>query len=707
MDNALAETLNIDSARRNDTPTPSPRFRDQAEQPARLSCGFCGRQRHSRKDCPARKSVCHYCRKLGHFAEVCMKKNRNELLDSVELHNVDSRRARYIDILVNGHPAEFKIDSGAEVSVVSPSFPGRPRVLDDVEGEVLGPGEQSLHVLGTFKATLQWGDKSTVQTLYVVERQRTHLLGLPAIEALGVVHFLDSAECVHSPTAKIFQGLGKFRQAEYSIRIKPGARPFSLSAPRRIPIPLYDVVKKELDDLESQDVIRKVETPTEWCFGLVVVPKSSGGYRICVDLTKLNEVIERERFILPTVEQILGQLGGARVFSKLDARSSFHQVKLRADSQELTTFITPFGRYCYKRLPFGIATAPEYFQQLMSRVLERLPGVVNLIDDILIFGKDRQEHDDRLSAVLARLEEEGVTLNEKKCAFRVSSVKFLGVVIGADGISPDPDKVKAVRDLPPPTDVSGVRRLLGMTNHVAQFIPHLSDVTEPIRSRLNKNSTWTWGPSQEKAFSRLKLLLSSDTCMAKYDPCYHTVVSADASSYGLGAVLLQDQPEGRDYALIVDYYSRFPEVASVGSTTAPAVISAIKSCIARFGIPDIVRTDNGPQFVSNEFAEFARSYGFRHETSSPRYPQSNGEAERMVRTIKDLLFKGPDPYLALLSYRDTPGPNDPPEASFSVIVDTWYFIHRKRPQLNWQLLRLSIPRSCSLQHLGKIQHRRK
>nr|XP_050025297.1 uncharacterized protein LOC126520420 [Dermacentor andersoni] len=231
-----------------------------------------------------------------------------------------------MEILVNGHPAEFKIDSGAEVYVVSPSFPGRLRLLDDVEGEVLDPGERSLHVIGTFKATLQWGDKSTVQGLYVVERQRTHLLGLPAIEAIGVVHFLDSAECVHSPPAKIFQGLEKFRQAKYRIRVKPGARPFSLSAPRRIPIPLNDVVKKELDDLESQDAIMKVVTPTESCFGLVVVPKSPGGYRFCVDLTKLNEVIERERFILPIAEQILGQLGGAPVYSKLDARSSFRQV---------------------------------------------------------------------------------------------------------------------------------------------------------------------------------------------------------------------------------------------------------------------------------------------------------------------------------------------------------------------------------------------
>ncbi|XP_075534516.1 uncharacterized protein LOC142568479 [Dermacentor variabilis] len=134
-----------------------------------------------------------------------------------------------------------------------------------------------------------------------------------------------------------------------------------------------------------------------------------------------------------------------------------------------------------------------------------------------------------------------------------------------------------------------------------------------------------------------------------------STVTPDRPWQHLGIDLFQLR--GCDYILIVDYYSRFPEVVSVGSTRAPAVISAIKSCIAHFGIPDIVQTDNGPQLVSNEFAEFAQSYGFRPKTSSPRYPPSNGEAERMVRTVKDLLFKGPDPYLALLSYRDTPGPN--------------------------------------------------
>lgn len=129
--------------------------------------------------------------------------------------------------------------------------------------------------------------------------------------------------------------------------------------------------------METKGDIRKVATPTAWCSGFVVVPKPSGGYRLRVDLTKLNKVIQRECYIVPTVEDILGQLGGARVFSKLDARFSFHQIKLVRESQELTTFTTPFGRYCYRRLPFGIATAPKYFQCFMSRLLEGTTRAVN------------------------------------------------------------------------------------------------------------------------------------------------------------------------------------------------------------------------------------------------------------------------------------------------------------------------------------------
>ena len=142
-----------------------------------------------------------------------------------------------------------------------------------------------------------------------------------------------------------------------------------------------------------------VTDPTEWCAGMVVVPKQNDKVRICVDLTRLNESVERERHILPAVDQTLAQLAGAKIFSKLDANSGFWQVPLSTESTHLTTFITPFGRYCFKRLPFGITSAPEHFQRRMSEILEGISGVVCHMDDVLIHGKSQEDHDQTLLTV--------------------------------------------------------------------------------------------------------------------------------------------------------------------------------------------------------------------------------------------------------------------------------------------------------------------
>ena len=180
--------------------------------------------------------------------------------------------------------------------------------------------------------------------------------------------------------------LGCMRGA-YQIQHKDHAVPFALTVPCRVPIALMSKVQSELQRMEKKGVISQVREPTDWCAGMVVVPKAGGKVRICVDLTKLNQSVRRERLILPSVEQTLAQLGGATVFSKLDANSGFWQVELTKESSLLTTFITPFGRYRFNRLPFGITSAPEHFQRHMSEVLQDLEEVVCLIDDILIYGK--------------------------------------------------------------------------------------------------------------------------------------------------------------------------------------------------------------------------------------------------------------------------------------------------------------------------------
>ena len=222
---------------------------------------------------------------------------------------------------------------------------------------------------------------------------------------------------------------------------------------------------------------------------MVVVPKADSKVRICVDLTRLNESVKRERHPLPAVDQTLAQLAGAKVFTKLDANSGFWQIPLAPASSLLTTFITPFGRYCFHRLPFGISSAPEHFQRRMTEALSGLSGTVCMMDDILVHGRSREEHDERLRQVLQRLSDLGMTLNLEKCKFAQTSVRFLGHVIDGSGIKPDPDKVKAIVQFATPTNVSDIRRFLGMVNQLSKFSPNLANMTQPLRELLVKENT--------------------------------------------------------------------------------------------------------------------------------------------------------------------------------------------------------------------------
>ena len=198
--------------------------------------------------------------------------------------------------------------------------------------------------------------------------------------------------------------------------------------------------------MESIGVISKMSDPTPWCASMVVVTKKSGGVRICVDLKPLNESVLREVHPIPTVEEAFAQQTGATMFSKLDANCGFWQIPLSPESRPLTTFVTPFGRFCFNKLPFGISSAPELFQKRMGFILEGVDGVTCLIDDVLVVGKDEVEHDARLTRALQRIEDAGVTLNKEKRAFKKPSVKFLGQIISKDGIQADPEKTQAIRE---------------------------------------------------------------------------------------------------------------------------------------------------------------------------------------------------------------------------------------------------------------------
>ncbi|KAL7859464.1 hypothetical protein SRHO_G00146110 [Serrasalmus rhombeus] len=218
--------------------------------------------------------------------------------------------------------------------------------------------------------------------------QRCTLLSRPASDNLRLVARIDSIDLdsVKQTYPKLCDGLGLVQQP-YTIKLKPGVKPVSLKAPRRVPLPLMGKVKQELQRMEKLGVISRIEEPTEWCSGMVVAPKKDKDkVRICVDLTPLNEAVCREKFILPSIDQTLGMLSGAKFFSKIDANMGFWQIPLTKDCAHYTTFITPFGRYFFNRLPFGISSAPEHFQNQMVKVTEGQEGVVCHMDDVLIWG---------------------------------------------------------------------------------------------------------------------------------------------------------------------------------------------------------------------------------------------------------------------------------------------------------------------------------
>lgn len=244
---------------------------------------------------------------------------------------------------------------------------------------------------------------------------------------------------------------------------------------RKVPIALKKPVKEELDRLVRLDVLAKVEVPTEWISSMVAVKKSDGSIRLCIDPKPLNKVLKLNHCPHPDIEDVLPNLSKAKVFTVLDAKNGFWHVQLDQESSYLTTFGTPWGRYRWKRMPFGISPVPEEFQRRLDTALEGLEGVKPICDDILIYGVGDSyeeavvDHDNKLVGLLERCRGKGIKLNQKKLKFRRSQVSFMGHLISADGLSPDPAKVEAIQKMPIPSNKQDVRRLLGTVNYLQKF----------------------------------------------------------------------------------------------------------------------------------------------------------------------------------------------------------------------------------------------
>ena len=293
------------------------------------------------------------------------------------------------DLSIGGKCVTFKIDSGADISIMSEStYQGLPDPpsLKPTSAMLTSPGGK-LKCTGEFIADIKKDGIAYSFRIIVVSHYQNNLLSRAVSNKMGLIQRMDEIQ------ESLFGSSGLMKTAPVKIHLRENAHPHCVTTARRIPFPLMDKVRQELDQMKSAGVIEEVSEPTDWCAAVVPVVKPSGKVRLCVDLKKLNQAVKREHYMLPNLDDISPSLQGSRYFSTLDASSGFLQVPLDPSSAKLTTFITPFGRYCFNRVPFGITSAPEIFQKKMCQLLEGLDGTHVIMDDVLIHGKTEEEHD--------------------------------------------------------------------------------------------------------------------------------------------------------------------------------------------------------------------------------------------------------------------------------------------------------------------------
>ena len=539
------------------------------------ACYRCNRPGHGPSECKFKEAECHACGKRGHIAPACRSKRKvnkqppksksshkpgkthqvhtDVPVDSDDeylLHKLgDSPDAIRVTLQVQGLPLEMEVDTGADISIIAdqtrkshfPKLRLHPSsvILKTYTGE-------PVPVVGQLNVKVQHGEQEAKLVLVVVTGNGPTLLGRNWLKYLRLdwkqISQLHSVKMQKLHTvldrhSSVFQdGLGSIEPYRVSLQVQDDAKPKFYKA-RPVPFATKDAVGRELDRLENEGILEKV-THSDWATPIVAVPKKDGTYRICGDYRlTVNPVMAIEQYPLPRPEDLFATLSGGTVFTKLDLSQAYLQYQLDETSTKLTTINTHQGLYRYRRLPFGVASAPALFQKLMDTVLQGKQGVICYIDDILISSSEVAEHLSTLDSVLDCLQQHGFRLRKDKCRFLMPSVEYLGHIVDASGIRATPEKVDAILQAPPPTNTTELRAFLGLVNYYGKFVSNLATLLRPLNDLLKSDTKWVWSQECAQAFTETKEKLVSAPVLTHYNPDLPINLATDASAYGVGAVI--------------------------------------------------------------------------------------------------------------------------------------------------------------------------
>lgn len=530
----------------------------QQQTKSNNNCNRCGQTHKTR--CPAEGAKCHHCSRIGHFAKMCFLRNKvvkhlhaeengdydddddEENLFVGALSRKTTSSAEWnVEVMVNSSKLICQIDTGAQANIISLKTAGLLNVNDllrKTKVNIFTFSGEKLRVLGKIFLRVVFEEKMYLMKFFVVDINCNNIIGLQSARDMGLVRNVNvlSIDNIIKKFSNVFGGLG-FLQHKCSFKVRKDVTPV-IDPPRKIPFKLYDKLENELKRMENLNVIKKVTEPTEWVSSIVLVTKPNGSIRLCLDPRNLNKAILRPHFPFPNVEDCKARLNGSKYFTSLDANSGFWMVPLEEGSSKLCTFNTPFGRYRFLRLPFGINAAPEIFHAQMVKLFGDISGLIIYIDDFLIYSSTLNEHLEILEKVFQRAKDVGLQFNKSKCKILQNEIKFLGHVFNETGVRPDDEKIKSINNIPKPANVKELQRFLGMVNYLGSFIENLSSKNKKLRELLRNDIQWHWSSEHDNEFENLKHEITKSPVLTYFDPNKEITLSVDASNFALGATIM-------------------------------------------------------------------------------------------------------------------------------------------------------------------------